>query len=133
MWKSLITLLFALGCESAAPALHEPCALGVEPSDPTAIAAEYPNLTCETHICLRTPDSGATCTTSCFADDDCAQGDPSCAGGFACEVATVEGEACCLRMCVCRDDRALLPAADQVAASCTVSSSSTCRNLPGRH
>jgi hypothetical protein len=143
MSKLLIILVLAFGCENA-NVPDWPCDLGSSAIDPAKITASYPSLDCPSHLCIHTPRFAARerttteddprCTTSCFSDDDCADwSDPSCAAGFSCEVPTIEGDACCLRMCVCRADRALLPGAEQVAASCTVSSSSTCRNLPGRY
>jgi hypothetical protein len=115
----LVALLLVanLGCEDKK--IGRPCELTVTDDGGTGASATINDqaLECPTRICLtpaavKTTDTTSLCTADCESDDDCEDGesrdksdstDKRCSTGFSCAVATLAGDFCCRRMCICRD------------------------------
>jgi hypothetical protein len=101
-------------------------------------------LECPTRICLMpaavktvTPPTTSLCTADCESDDDCEDAesrdksdttDRRCTSGFSCAVATLAGDFCCRRMCICRDFIDVPPGGFQTPAVCKPGNS-TCINV----
>jgi hypothetical protein len=101
-------------------------------------------LECPSRICIlpgnekNNMDTGALCTADCSSDDDCSDGetgpkgntsDHHCESGFACMTATVVGDLCCRRFCVCKDFVTEPQGGFQPPVVCQSGHGSTCKNV----
>jgi hypothetical protein len=148
-WCSLALLLLLFtgatnGCQNNH--IGRPCDLNV-PDEMGSAASTITGdvLSCPTRICMipaaLTPtDTKPYCSAECETNDDCSEGevrskperaggDKRCQGGFVCGVASIIGEFCCKKLCICRDFLLGGVLDPNPPLTCTQGAASTCRNV----
>jgi hypothetical protein len=152
----LALLAGAAGCGSSATTTSHPdaaalhigrtCAGTVPPAGDggAPVAVVDIGLECPSQICALPPqevttDTSFLCTADCADDRDCAvaefrdtsnNADRRCRSGFACLVATTQGDFCCRKLCLCNDFfRAGPPPATPAACAPTPENRASCANI----
>lgn len=139
---ALATPAFMTACDESG--VGEKC---VSPSDGGANGTQIisPALDCPQRMCLIVEGQAgnparSTCTATCSSNGDCGgktdKNDPTlCPSKFVCAVATVVGDFCCRKMCICQDDLTAgfnvnVDGGVETPIACESGSYSSCPNIP---